>query len=198
MRSVSTHPGVMRGHSRPKDGVASLAYDPRIHEAVRQQKPYGSHTLHFIMDCRVKPGNDQRRGLRIKERRQALMVSGSFRQNGLRSFLGFVSPNCSPLFSPVVVEGCSTRAAALPLLISHRAKLHRSGGACARPPLGMSPHPRGAKRRQALVRIAAPVGPPCGKARPSSGREQPAHDADRRAYRRLTGVNAAGYAFRLR
>jgi hypothetical protein len=22
---------VMRGHSRPKDGVASLAYDPRIH-----------------------------------------------------------------------------------------------------------------------------------------------------------------------
>jgi hypothetical protein len=25
----------MRGHSRPKDGVASLAYDPRIHELVQ-------------------------------------------------------------------------------------------------------------------------------------------------------------------
>jgi hypothetical protein len=54
--------GVMRGHSRPKDGVASLAYDPRIHEAVQPPKPYGSHTLRFIMDCRVKPGNDARRG----------------------------------------------------------------------------------------------------------------------------------------
>jgi hypothetical protein len=31
---------VMRGHSRPKDGVATLAYDPRIHEAVRRRKPY--------------------------------------------------------------------------------------------------------------------------------------------------------------
>ena len=45
-----------------------------------------------------------------------------------------------------------------------------------------------AKRRQALVRIAAPGGSPYGKARPSSGREQPAHDADRRAYRRLTAA----------
>jgi len=36
----------MRGHSRPKDGVASLAYDPRIHPFAR------------MMDCRVKPGND--------------------------------------------------------------------------------------------------------------------------------------------
>ncbi len=25
----------MRGHSRPKDGVASLAYDPRVHELAR-------------------------------------------------------------------------------------------------------------------------------------------------------------------
>jgi hypothetical protein len=36
----------MRGHSRPKDGVASLAYDPRIHLLAKK------------MDCRVKPGND--------------------------------------------------------------------------------------------------------------------------------------------
>jgi hypothetical protein len=25
----------MRGHNRPKDGVASLAYDPRIHPAIK-------------------------------------------------------------------------------------------------------------------------------------------------------------------
>jgi hypothetical protein len=52
----------MRGHSRPKDGVASLAYDPRIHEAVQRLKPYGRHSLRFIMDCRIKSGNDARRG----------------------------------------------------------------------------------------------------------------------------------------
>jgi hypothetical protein len=44
----------MRGHSRPKDGVASLAYDPRIHETVLQPQPYGCYPLRFIMDCRVK------------------------------------------------------------------------------------------------------------------------------------------------
>jgi hypothetical protein len=36
----------MRGHSRSKNGVASLAYDPRIHPVSKK------------MDCRVKPGND--------------------------------------------------------------------------------------------------------------------------------------------
>jgi hypothetical protein len=35
----------MRGHSHSKNGVASLAYAPRIH-------------LLRLMDCRVKPGND--------------------------------------------------------------------------------------------------------------------------------------------
>jgi hypothetical protein len=55
----------MRGHSRPKDGVASLAYDPRIHEAMQQLRPYGCRLLRFIMDCRGKPGNDARRGQRI-------------------------------------------------------------------------------------------------------------------------------------
>ena len=53
---------------------------------------------------------------------------------------------------------------------------------------GFAPHPRGAKRRQALVRIAAPGGSPYGKACPFSGREQPAHNAGRRAYRRLTAA----------
>jgi hypothetical protein len=39
----------MRGHSRPKDGVASLAYaaHPSKEDSIR-------------MDCRVKPGNDAR------------------------------------------------------------------------------------------------------------------------------------------
>ena len=50
----------MRGHSRPKDGVASLAYDPRIHEAAQRLKSYGCNTRRFIMDCRVKPGKGTR------------------------------------------------------------------------------------------------------------------------------------------
>jgi hypothetical protein len=44
----------MRGHSRSKNGVASLAYDPRIHEAMQRLRPYGICSLRFIMDCRVK------------------------------------------------------------------------------------------------------------------------------------------------
>ncbi len=51
----------MRGRSRPKDGVATLAYDPRIHEAMQRLRPYGHHPLRFIMGCRVKPGNDVER-----------------------------------------------------------------------------------------------------------------------------------------
>jgi hypothetical protein len=31
-RCVAKFSGVIAGHSRPKDGVASLAYDPAIHE----------------------------------------------------------------------------------------------------------------------------------------------------------------------
>ena len=58
----------------------------------------------------------------------------------------------------------------------------------ARPPLANVPPSEGAKRRQALVRNAAPVGSPCGKARPFSGRELPAHNAGRRAYRRFTAA----------
>jgi hypothetical protein len=42
---------VITGHSRSKNGVASLAYDPVIHLAVRRK-----------MDCRVKPGNDEEFG----------------------------------------------------------------------------------------------------------------------------------------
>ena len=42
----------MRGHSRSKNGVASLAYDPRIHLKRKVAKK---------MDCRVKSGNDKPR-----------------------------------------------------------------------------------------------------------------------------------------
>jgi hypothetical protein len=38
--------------------------DPRIHEAVQRAKPYGLYIRIVIMDCRVKPGNDMRRGQR--------------------------------------------------------------------------------------------------------------------------------------
>jgi hypothetical protein len=31
---------VMAGHSRPKDGVAPLAYDPAIHEDCQPAQPY--------------------------------------------------------------------------------------------------------------------------------------------------------------
>ncbi len=39
----------MAGHSRPKDGVASLAYVPAIHAFPRMTK---------IVDARDKPGHD--------------------------------------------------------------------------------------------------------------------------------------------
>jgi len=51
----------MPGHSLPKDGVATLAYDPGIHEAAQRLRPYGCHPPRFIMGCRVKPGNDVER-----------------------------------------------------------------------------------------------------------------------------------------
>jgi hypothetical protein len=50
---------VVRGLSRPKDGVATLAYDPRIHEATQRLRPYGSYLLRFIMGCRVKLGHSR-------------------------------------------------------------------------------------------------------------------------------------------
>jgi hypothetical protein len=34
--------------------------DPGIHEALLQQQPYGCRLRHINMDCRVKPGNDER------------------------------------------------------------------------------------------------------------------------------------------
>src|SRR5205814_9666491 len=53
--------------------------------------------------------------------------------------------------------------------------------------LGMSPI-RGGKAPTSAGAERRTRWPPCGKARPSSGREQPAHNADRRAYRRLTAA----------
>jgi hypothetical protein len=47
---------VTTGHSRSKNGVASLAYDPVVHADVR-----------LTMDCRIKSGNDEvRRGDRVR------------------------------------------------------------------------------------------------------------------------------------
>ena len=46
---------VIAGHSRPKDGVASLAYDPAIHERVQRQQSYVSPLMsRCLMDARVK------------------------------------------------------------------------------------------------------------------------------------------------
>jgi len=46
----------MRGHSRPKDGVLSHAYDPRIHDEARMQNSCGSDRLRRLMDCRSEGG----------------------------------------------------------------------------------------------------------------------------------------------
>jgi len=58
----------MPGHSRPKDGVASLAYDPGIHAVPQQKWTYDLRSLRSLMDCRVKPGNDSGRELRRQKR----------------------------------------------------------------------------------------------------------------------------------
>src|SRR6185369_2185082 len=50
------------------------------------------------------------------------------------------------------------------------------------------PHQRVAERRNSRARNAAPIGGPYGRSRPSSGRELPAHNADRRASRRSTAA----------
>jgi hypothetical protein len=48
------HPtGVTAGHSRPKDGVASLAYGPAIHERVQQTQIGVYAVLQHRMDPRV-------------------------------------------------------------------------------------------------------------------------------------------------
>jgi hypothetical protein len=39
---------VTTGHSRSKNGLASLTYDPVVHDEVR-----------LSMDCRIKSGNDE-------------------------------------------------------------------------------------------------------------------------------------------
>jgi hypothetical protein len=51
---------VIAGHSRSKNGVASLAYDPAIHGA--SQNAHWSRP--FSMDHRVKPGGDEEREAR--------------------------------------------------------------------------------------------------------------------------------------
>src|SRR5437868_2160134 len=42
--------------------VVMAGLDPAIHEAVHQTKTYCSDLWGVIMDCRVEPGNDSRRG----------------------------------------------------------------------------------------------------------------------------------------
>jgi hypothetical protein len=52
----------MRGYGRPKYGVASLAYDPRIHAIAPHTLDYVRlPPLHCFMDGRVKPGHDVER-----------------------------------------------------------------------------------------------------------------------------------------
>jgi hypothetical protein len=99
--------------------------------------------------------------------------------------LGFVPPKSFPLFPRVrFAKMLATATAGLAIIMG---ELHRSGGACARSPLGNVPPHRGGKAPTGAVRIAAPW-PPCGWACPSGGRERPVRNADRRAYRRLAAA----------
>jgi hypothetical protein len=60
-KHVATLSAVIAGHSRPKDGVASLAYDPAIHDAPpRSQASVGLPVRRTFMDARVKPAHDSR------------------------------------------------------------------------------------------------------------------------------------------
>jgi hypothetical protein len=86
-------------------------------------------------------------------------------------------------------EGCSIRAAGLVLIVFHDSKLHRSGGAGARPLSGdVHPSPRGGEAPTSAGAERRTRWPPCGWACPFSGRERPAHNADRHAFRRFTAA----------
>ena len=49
----------------PTHWTSCAGLDPRIHEAMQRLRPYGYDPLRFIMGCRVKPGNDVERLVRI-------------------------------------------------------------------------------------------------------------------------------------
>jgi hypothetical protein len=49
---------VIAGHSRSKNGVVSLAYDPAIHAASALGNSTAALTLRVSMDARVKPAHD--------------------------------------------------------------------------------------------------------------------------------------------
>ena len=49
---------VIAGHSRTKDGVASLAYDAAIHDEEQRVTSVQFSRLHGLMDARVKPAHD--------------------------------------------------------------------------------------------------------------------------------------------
>ena len=54
--SAPRHPGsVTPAHSRPKNGVASLAYDAGVHTEAQQNTLLRLPFLHRLMDCRVSP-----------------------------------------------------------------------------------------------------------------------------------------------
>jgi hypothetical protein len=58
--SMTTAPAFETCASRKLGVVPGL--DPGIHSDARQKNSYDLYTRMFIMDCRVKPGNDNRWG----------------------------------------------------------------------------------------------------------------------------------------
>ncbi len=108
--------------------------------------------------------------------------------------LGFVLPKCFPpkysrRFRVVRLRaGCSTRAASLPLNAGEARAIVPGEGAPGRL-LGNVPPVRGGRSAdRRWCGTPHPVARPYDRAGPSSGRERPAHDAGRRAFRRFTAA----------
>jgi len=100
---------------------------------------------------------------------------------------------------PVTAIPYAQRAFLLPLALaihmsnSRRAKNPKLRRPCSRkargaPAFPCSPNVRERSAERRWCGTPHPVGPPRGRAGPSSGRELPVHDADRRAFRRSTAA----------
>jgi hypothetical protein len=63
------YPRVIAGLSRSKNGVASLAYDPAIHEEAQQASTVRFDSLRGFMDARVKPAHDAECVAPLQQRR---------------------------------------------------------------------------------------------------------------------------------
>ena len=103
----------------------------------------------------VSPNRGASRHVTSMARRAASLLAMTVAASRTTKYPWYCDANgCAGLWQAVgrLREAISTPAH------SSEPSVHRFGGACARPPLGNVPQSEGAKRRQALVRNAAPGG----------------------------------------